>query len=297
MIHEPQLAEAAALTELLNAHSTELHGESDLAVDTVRHWFDLDGLWIRVAERNGDLVGYLDVTSEDQDRRFQIDARAVDDEAAGELVGSAEAHCRGAAAAGAVMRGHTDWADDRMRAAYERAGFEVVRHFFEMRTGLADVTRPEWPNGIAVRGFCDEDEDAVWDCFNETFADHWDHQPPTAERRAHWRHNTRGPWFEHDLWFLAEDAGGELAGMSLCAWHHSGDRTFGWVQILGVRRAWRRRGLALALLRDSFAELAARGVTRVGLGVDAASPTGAVDLYERAGMHVQRRSATLEKAL
>ena len=25
------------------------------------------------------------------------------------------------------MRGHTDWADDRMRTAYEWAGFDVVR--------------------------------------------------------------------------------------------------------------------------------------------------------------------------
>jgi hypothetical protein len=33
----------------------------------------------------------------------------------------------------------------------------------------------------------------------------------------------------------------------------------------------------------------------VGLGVDAENPTGAVALYERAGMHVSRTSQQLEK--
>ncbi len=297
IVREPGADEAESLTGLLNAHSSGLHGEADLSVDTVRHWFEMANIWVRVAERDGALVGYLDVTSEEQDTRFEIDARALDDDAAAAVVGAAEAYARERGKPGAILRGQSDWSDERMRGVYERAGFEVVRHFFEMRTDLRDMAAPEWPEGVVVRTFRDEDEDAVWECFDEAFTDHWDHRPATAERRADWRHNMReGPWFEHDLWFLAED-GEELAGVSLCAWHHSGDRTFGWVQILAVRRPWRRRGLALALLRRSFAEFARRGVTRVGLGVDAANPTGAVGLYERAGMHVQRRSAAWEKRL
>jgi ribosomal protein S18 acetylase RimI-like enzyme len=39
-----------------------------------------------------------------------------------------------------------------------------------------------------------------------------------------------------------------------------------------------------ALLRDSFTRFWERGERSVGLGVDAASPTGAFGLYERAGM-------------
>jgi hypothetical protein len=35
----------------------------------------------------------------------------------------------------------------------------------------------------------------------------------------------------------------------------------------------------------------------VGLGVDATSLTGATRLYEKAGMHVQRKSVTYEKML
>ena len=57
--------------------------------------------------------------------------------------------------------------------------------------------------------------------------------------------------------------------------------------MLGVRRPWRRRGIALALLHHAFGELYRRGKHRVVLGVDSQSLTGALRLYERAGMHVQ----------
>ena len=51
----------------------------------------------------------------------------------------------------------------------------------------------------------------------------------------------------------------------------------------------RRTGLGTALLTHAFAEFQRRGRLRAGLGVDAESTTGAVRLYERAGMSVQWR--------
>lgn len=50
--------------------------------------------------------------------------------------------------------------------------------------------------------------------------------------------------------------------------------------------AQRGRGLALALLHESFRRHAARGLPATVLGVDAANPTGALALYEKAGMRV-----------
>ena len=76
-----------------------------------------------------------------------------------------------------------------------------------------------------------------------------------------------------------------------------GDPGVGWIPSLGVRRPWRRRGIGLALLRHAFEEFGRRGKRAVGLGVDAESVTGAVELYERAGMHVWRRSTTYGKKL
>jgi mycothiol synthase len=55
--------------------------------------------------------------------------------------------------------------------------------------------------------------------------------------------------------------------------------------------------LGLALLRHAFRAFRARGMTGAALDVDAENLTGAVRVYERAGMHVAKRSDTYEKPL
>ena len=69
----------------------------------------------------------------------------------------------------------------------------------------------------------------------------------------------------------------------------------GWVGTLGVRRPWRKRGIGLALLRHSFNEFYRRGKRKVGLGVDAQNLTGALRLYESAGMQSTRRSTSTKR--
>jgi ribosomal protein S18 acetylase RimI-like enzyme len=50
-------------------------------------------------------------------------------------------------------------------------------------------------------------------------------------------------------------------------------------------------------LRHSFRDFQQRGATRVALGVDGENTTGAVRLYEQAGMRQVRRNDTYEKKL
>jgi ribosomal protein S18 acetylase RimI-like enzyme len=71
----------------------------------------------------------------------------------------------------------------------------------------------------------------------------------------------------------------------------------GWVRSLGVRRPWRRRGLGLALLLASFGAFWERGTRTIGLGVDGENTTGAVRLYEKAGMRVELRIDRFERVL
>jgi ribosomal protein S18 acetylase RimI-like enzyme len=71
----------------------------------------------------------------------------------------------------------------------------------------------------------------------------------------------------------------------------------GYVGAIGVQRAWRGKGLGRALLVRTFAEFYARGVSRVTLGVDAQSPTGATKLYEGVGMTTENAAVVYEKAL
>jgi ribosomal protein S18 acetylase RimI-like enzyme len=153
---------------------------------------------------------------------------------------------------------------------------------------------PVWPDGVDVRIAEPGEERAVYDAYVEAFTDHWDFVAEPFDSWLH--HQAESPLARKELWFLAVD-GDEIAGVCLCATHESGDRAYGWVGILGVRPRWRRRGLGEALLQHAFAAFAAEGATKVGLGVDGENTTGAVRLYERAGMRVVRRYDTYERRL
>ncbi len=103
--------------------------------------------------------------------------------------------------------------------------------------------------------------------------------------------------FDPTLLFLAMDGDPRIAGINLCRPHSFDDPEMGWVGTLGVRRQWRKRGIGLALLRHSFNEFYRRGKRKVGLGVDAQNLTGALRLYENAGMHVHQAYDHYEKEL
>jgi ribosomal protein S18 acetylase RimI-like enzyme len=77
--------------------------------------------------------------------------------------------------------------------------------------------------------------------------------------------------------------------MALCSSFLGNNPDLGFVNTLGVRRPWRRRGLGEALLQHAFGEFYRRGRKQVGLGVDASSLTGATRLYEKVGMHVAQQ--------
>jgi ribosomal protein S18 acetylase RimI-like enzyme len=122
------------------------------------------------------------------------------------------------------------------------------------------------------------------------FADHWGYAPEAFEdwlapRRAH-------PGHDPGLWLVARHDG-RIVGIAECSRQFGG----GFVGALGVVRDARGRGIGDALLRRAFAELARRGEQVVRLGVDAANPTGATRLYERAGMRATAEYGVFEKPL
>jgi ribosomal protein S18 acetylase RimI-like enzyme len=162
-----------------------------------------------------------------------------------------------------------------------------------MTAGLgAALPAPAWPDGVSVRTYRgSEDDRPIYDLEQETFADQLDWESESFDDWRHWAF--REP-FDAELWFLAEADGGPV-GFALCRGQWGGDESVGWVSAIGVRRPWRRKGLGTALLLHAFGELRARGKQRVGLGVQAENPTGAVQLYERVGMSVERRILWYEK--
>jgi mycothiol synthase len=184
--------------------------------------------------------------------------------------------------------------DEGLVAELRRRGFGQIRHSFRMAIDLADdVAEPGWPDGVRVRTFREGDARTFYELQRETFADTWEPIDETYDEWAHWLLDD--PSFDPGLWFVAED-GSEPAGFAICK-RRRGDPELGYVQVLGVRRPWRGRGLGRALLLLAFRELRARGLARAGLGVDAENPTGATRLYESVGMRVTHRFEIYEKAV
>ena len=283
--------EVAAAAEVLNEHSRRLYGTADTTPAELREdWSAPDVDFpdnVLVAELAGQLVGYADVIPRGE--AAWIDVRGTDSRAYDPLL---EAIARRAETLGRDnVRGWAPENDRDLHEAYERAGFQPFRHSFRMEIELGgNLSAPEWPDRFFVRPFGEGDERAAWETQQDSFADTWGFTPEPFETWAHWH---MGEYFQPEHWFFVE-TGGEVVAVALCRQPES-EPGLGWVNILGVRPAYRRRGLAIALLQHVFRHFAELRMTRVGLGVDAENPTGAVRLYERAGMHVARRDIRFER--
>ena len=179
-------------------------------------------------------------------------------------------------------------------------GYEHIRSGYEMKIEMASPPpTPRLPEGITIRSMIpNQEEEAVFRAADEAFRDHWGHvDRPFEESFAGWLHYVRNnPQHDPEFFWMAMD-GDQIAGLALCVPKDTDDPDMCWVNSLSVRRPWRRRGVALALLHHAFGEAYRRGIRKVGLGVDASSLTGATRLYEKAGMHVYRQLDAYQKEL
>ncbi len=298
-----QLTDAAAATALFNASSQALLGvDQHSLADTQRDWqspeINLATDSLLLLAPDGALAGFVntwDAAPHVQPEQWGRVHPAHTGRGLGTyLLAWSEARAQQAVAlapAGTrvVLTGWYNSRDTATHALLAGFGHAHVRTAWRMVIDLADAPPPPapiWPEGVSGRTFVlGQDDEALVHTVRAAFDDHWGHVArPFEEDLQGWRHNwSSNPSFDPSLWSLAV-AKGEIIGTSFARMELPEDPAMGWIFSLGVRRAWRRRGLALALLHDSFNKLYARGRRRVGLGVDAGSLTGATRLYEKAGM-------------
>jgi mycothiol synthase len=179
------------------------------------------------------------------------------------------------------------------------AGYEPVRYFFDMvRPTLDDIEIPPLPAGMELRSVSDDaGYRRLFAADSEAFMDHWGGFDTSEATYQVWRNE---PIFDPTLFVIAWD-GDEIAGGVINAIdaeeNEALDRQRGILDSVFVRRPWRRRGLAAALVGRSLALLRERGMTSALLGVDADNPTGALGIYERAGFEVHLRSSAHHKPM
>jgi ribosomal protein S18 acetylase RimI-like enzyme len=195
------------------------------------------------------------------------------------------------------------FADDaRQHGWLERAGFTKVRTWWQMSRPV----RPEEASldegddygpreGVTIRlverqgtGMpSEEDLRIVHDVLESAFEDHFNSHEETFDEFVFRLREDPGHRWDH--WWIAEvdgeDGTAEPAGALVAAVIDGEDgRPVGsYVEYIGVLANARGRGVAKSLLATVIADAARRGRDRVGLEVDADSPTGAEGLYTSMG--------------
>jgi mycothiol synthase len=169
-------------------------------------------------------------------------------------------------------------------ALARRFDYSPVRYAFKMRRDLAlPVPDLPLPAGVEIRPARPEHFRSIWDPQKEAFQDHWGYAPWPEEA---YQRFLDFPHYDPRLWRVAWD-GDQVAGMVLSFVNADENAQFkrlrGYTEDVAVRRPWRRRGLASALIARSLEALKERGLSEAALGVDAENRTGALRVYERLG--------------
>jgi ribosomal protein S18 acetylase RimI-like enzyme len=163
------------------------------------------------------------------------------------------------------------------------SGYDIKRYYHSMSRDLVDLPERPLPDEITVRPALPKDYRKIWDASNLAFMDEYGAANPTEEW---YRGYLASPNFQPLLWQVAWD-GDEVVGsvqnyLSLEE-NELEKRQRGYTEAISVRREWRGRGIASALICRSMAMFKLLNMDEVALTADTQNPTGAMRLYTSLG--------------
>ncbi len=320
LLRAATLDDAEGVTALLNTCAREAFGADDTMIEELRHdWqfpgFDVAADTMVAFDAEGSAIGYAAVWNRLEPYVRSYTHFALHPEYAGHPLGHqlldwAEATARAKIAKvppDARVTLHASALDSQqyMLRYFQEAGFTLNRHVLMMKIAMDEAPpSPVFPDGVVVTTYADFPQlEAIARTAEDAFKDHhgfvehsfediireWQQLIVELERLDN---------FDATLWFIAlEAATREVVGLSLCMPRMTEDTAMAYLDTLCVSRDWRQQGVGLALMHYTFGEFYRRGTRKVALHVDAASLTGATRLYEKAGMHVERRFDSYLKIL
>lgn len=176
--------------------------------------------------------------------------------------------------------------------------YQPVRYFADMVcSNLNDIPNIELPPGIETRPVKREQWRAIWDAEGEAFSEHWGQ---VVEDESDYQRFANNPRWNSDLWQVAWE-GDQIVGMVLNYVEVPENEKYnykrGYTENISVRKPWRGRGIAQALLVKSMKMFREMGFDHTALGVDTENATGAYHLYEKVGYRVVRSTAVYRKQI
>jgi mycothiol synthase len=301
----PEAKDVAALTSLAQERRRAARLSGRVDTDLLESWVVGSGSWTRrqllVEAHDGAVVAWV-VVHDRAAGRTGVELTAAErcpDEVATALLSWAAA----TAASVAVVRGVDETqldtsayvAEQRLKGWLSEAGYRKTRTWLQMSRPVDDASSLPPPRaGVVVRRVAThengmplaQDLQLVHRVLEESFADHFNsYRESFPEFVQRLREDPGHRW---DHWWIAELEGdGEpVVGGALVASVSREDESGmegSYVDYIGVHRQARGRGVAKALLHTVIKDAHALGRNRVGLEVDADSPTGADGLYRSMG--------------
>ncbi len=306
--------DVARLTQLLRAHERHGRGWAGSSVDDVLVEVSEQGLRMRenvvLRDPDGDIRAWGSVHDRAEGRMLfvHIVERDLPDDVADRcsavLIEWAVGQAREVGSARGLDVQQIDTGafadDDRQHRWLGSSGFDKVRTWWQMSRPVSPAeaalvpSQDHWEKGGVVfrlvrragSGMPDEDDlRELHQVLEGAFVDHFNSSEETFEEFLFRLREDPGHRWDH--WWLAELAEGgaaEPVGALIGTVSESLRGPDGsYVSYLGVLEAARGRGVAKGLLNTIIADAASRGRDRVGLEVDADSPTGAAGLYTSMG--------------
>jgi mycothiol synthase len=278
--------------------------DDDAALKAVRHpegavRLPRDGVWGRVAEVGGTVAGFsrVDHWEEADSTRLYLLSGCVDPAFRRRGVGrallahqeaQAAAHWHADPGAGpALLGGNADINRPDTLALLLAAGYRIRFTLVDLARDPAGAAEVELPAGLAVRPVRESDHPRIHEVLQTCFAGsgHGQH----AQTYADYLSDVR----DFDLWLVAWD-GDTIAAVLLNERGTDGSVDTPWV---AVRPAWRRRGVARALLHRSLRLLADHGVTVATIRTVEENANRTVALYQEAGYRITARHPRYAKPL
>ncbi|TQJ48773.1 GNAT family N-acetyltransferase [Phycicoccus sp. SLBN-51] len=307
----PALADHGALVDLVAAHQRSVRGSSSVDPEAVASAATGTASWTRRQVLAEDASGRVGAWANVHDRAagrsvvevvVAPDAAAADQLAADLFRWAATTALEVAAQRGlpgTQLDSGAYATDERQRGWLADAGYRQTRTWLQMSRSV-DASEaepgalPPPREGVTVRRVAAHDDglpvaadlQTVHRMLEESFADHFNsYRESFPEFVQRLREDPGHRW---DHWWIAtidvdgeQVPGGALVGSVLTPDENGVEGSY--IDYIGVHRRSRGRGVAKALLHTVIADAARRGRNRVGLEVDADSPTGADGLYRSMG--------------
>ncbi len=212
-----------------------------------------------------------------------------------------------------VSRQHREAADKYMESTsnetqtnktklLKQFDYSPVRYFFEMKRDLKlPIANAQIPAGLNIRPVTEDHFPAIHAGWYEAFQGHWAYIAAKEGDLERWIEEvTTIPAYNPERWVVVWD-GDDVAGINFNGVHEETNEAFGmnegWLHTICVRRPWRSRGLASAMIVESLQLFKEWGLDVAVLSVDSSNPSGALGLYERHGFKRSSKMTSWRKQI